>query len=201
MTEKKSNSPNIRINKVYTRSGDKGKTRLIGGIECHKDDARIEAYGTVDELNSHIGLCREMLINEHNDVFNSLIFFLKSVQNELFDLGIQLASYDNEKSSTLPKLKNDSIKKIEIQIDELNCDLPDLSSFVLSGGSQINAQFHIARNVCRRAERRVITLHKSHTIDSINLQYLNRLSDALFVWSRWISMILGDDESLWEPNL
>ena len=122
------------------------------------------------------------------------------ILNELFDLGTQLASYDNEKSSTLPKLKNDSIKKIEIQIDELNCDLPDLSSFVLSGGSQINTQFHIARNVCRRAERRVVTLHKSHTVDAINLQYLNRLSDVLFVWSRWISMILGDDESLWEPN-
>ena len=200
MTEKKSNSPNIRINKVYTRSGDKGKTRLIGGIECHKDDARVEAYGTVDELNSHIGLCREMLINENNDVFNSLIIFLKSVQNELFDLGTQLASSNNEKSSTLPKLENNYIKKIEDQIDELNTNLPELSSFILCGGSQINAQFHVARNVCRRAERRAVALYKNHEFDSINLQYLNRLSDALFVWSRWISMILGDDESLWEPN-
>lgn len=200
MTDKKSNSPNIRINKVYTRSGDEGKTRLIGGIECSKDDARVEAYGTVDELNAQIGLCRELLISDNNEAFTFLISFLKLVQNELFDLGTQLASSDISQSSSLPKIKIDSIKKIEDQIDELNIDLPELSSFVLSGGSQINAQFHIARNICRRAERRAVTLYGHSEFDLINLQYLNRLSDALFVWGRWISMVLGDDESLWEPN-
>ena len=200
MTDKKSNSPNIRINKVYTRSGDEGKTRLIGGIECSKDDVRVEAYGTVDELNAQIGFCRELLISENNKAFTFLISFLKLIQNELFDLGTQLASSDIVQSSSLPKIKIDSIKKIEAQIDELNIDLPELSSFVLSGGSQINAQFHIARNICRRAERRAVTLYKYSEFNLINLQYLNRLSDALFVWGRWISKVLGDDESLWEPN-
>ena len=200
MTDKKSNSPNIRINKVYTRSGDEGKTRLIGGVECYKDDVRVEAYGTVDELNAQIGLCRELLVDENNDAFRFLISFLKLVQNELFDLGTQLASSHITQSSNLPKIKIDSIKQIEAQIDKLNIDLPELSSFVLSGGSQINAQFHIARNICRRAERRAVTLYGHSKFDLINLQYLNRLSDALFVWGRWISMVLGNDESLWEPN-
>ena len=198
MTDKK--SPNIRINKVYTRTGDAGKTRLIGGEKRWKDDARVEAYGTVDELNSEIGLCRELLKEQKEDQFSSLIRFLKSAQNELFNLGSQLASPEDCDSKDLPRLSHDAISKLESEIDTANELLSELTSFVLPGGSVINAQFHMARNVCRRAERRTVTLARNETVDQENIRYLNRLSDALFVWSRWVSHILKDDENLWEPT-
>jgi len=198
LTDKK--SPNIRINKVYTRTGDAGKTRLIGGEKRWKDDARVEAYGTVDELNSEIGLCRELLKEQKEDQFSSLILFLKSIQNELFNLGTQLASAEDRDSDNLPQLSDDAISKLETEIDTVNESLSELTSFVLPGGSVINAQFHMARNVCRRAERRTVTLARNETVDQENIRYLNRLSDALFVWSRWVSHILKDDENLWEPT-
>jgi len=198
LTDKK--SPNIRINKVYTRTGDAGKTRLIGGEKRWKDDARVEAYGTVDELNSEIGLCRELLKERKDDQFSSLIRFLKFIQNELFNLGSQLASAEDRDSKNLPQLSDDAISKLESEIDTVNESLSELTSFVLPGGSVINAQFHMARNVCRRAERRTVTLARNETVDQENIRYLNRLSDALFVWSRWVSHILKDDENLWEPT-
>ena len=198
MTNKKSKSPNIRINKVYTRKGDKGKTSLIGGEERWKDDVRVEAYGTVDELNSEIGLCRELLVKQKNDQFGTLIIFLKSIQNELFNLGTQLAAPVGD--TKLPKLSDNALSILELEIDKANKSLSELNSFVLPGGSVINAQFHMARNVCRRSERRTITLSKNENVNQENICYLNRLSDALFVWSRWVSQILGDSENLWEPN-
>jgi len=198
LTDKK--SPNIRINKVYTRTGDAGKTRLIGGEKRWKDDARVEAYGTVDELNSEIGICRELLKERKDDQFSSLIRFLKFIQNELFNLGSQLASAEDRDSKNLPQLSDDAISKLESEIDTVNESLSELTSFVLPGGSVINAQFHMARNVCRRAERRTVTLARNETVDQENIRYLNRLSDALFVWSRWVSHILKDDENLWEPT-
>ena len=200
MTDKNQKSPNIRINKVYTRTGDSGKTRLVGGEERDKDDPRIDAYGTVDELNSHIGLCREMLKDIGSKSFLDLINSLHSVQNDLFNLGTQIASPMSEKSETLPKITVDAITKIEDEIDKANEELSELTSFVLPGGSKINAQFHITRNVCRRAERRAVALSKKEGLDPLNLQYLNRLSDALFVWSRWVSIISDDEEYLWKPN-
>ena len=198
MTDKK--SPNIRINKVYTRTGDAGKTRLIGGDERWKDDVRVEAYGTIDELNSEIGLCRELIKEKEKKIFHSLTSMLKSVQNELFNLGTELAVAKGGNSNNLPRLSNDAILQLETEIDNMNESLAELTSFVLPGGSVLNAQFHMARNVCRRAERRTITLSKKETVDPKNIQYLNRLSDALFVWSRWSSHILGDEENLWNPN-
>ncbi|HJM83967.1 MAG TPA: cob(I)yrinic acid a,c-diamide adenosyltransferase [Candidatus Marinimicrobia bacterium] len=198
MTDKK--SPNIRINKVYTRTGDAGRTRLIGGEKRWKDDARVEAYGTVDELNSEIGLCRELLKEQKEDQFSSLICFLKSVQNELFNLGSQLAAAEDRDTENLPQLSDDAISKLETEIDTVNESLSELTSFVLPGGSVINAQFHMARNVCRRAERRTVTLSRNETVVPENIRYLNRLSDALFVWSRWVSHILGDTENFWNPN-
>ena len=198
MTDKK--SPNIRINKVYTRTGDAGKTSLIGGEKRWKDDARVEAYGTVDELNSEIGLCRELLKEQKEDQFSSLICFLKSVQNELFNLGSQLAAAEDRDTENLPQLSDDAISKLETEIDTVNESLLELTSFVLPGGSVINAQFHMARNVCRRAERRTVTLSRNETVVPENIRYLNRLSDALFVWSRWVSHILGDTENFWNPN-
>ena len=198
MTEKR--TLNIRMDKIYTRSGDAGKTRLIGGKTLFKDDARIEAYGTVDELNAEIGLCRELLIDLNNEKLNSLIRTLRIVQNELYNLGTQLAINKEDESDTLPQLSDACISKLESEIDTANNSLSTLKSFVLPGGSKINAQFHIARNVCRRAERRTVTLSKIEKVDPINLKYLNRLSDALFVWSRWISSILKHEEILWTPN-
>ena len=200
MTDKKTKSPNIRINKVYTRSGDAGKTHLIGGEKRWKDNIRVEAFGTVDELNAEIGLCRELVKEIGNEKFRSLIRFLKSVQNELFNLGTQLATDLGDDSKNLPQLSNDAILKLESEIDTANESLSELTSFVLPGGSVINAQLHIARNVCRRAERRVVSLLKKENVDPENIRYLNRLSDALFVWSRWISKIIGDDENLWDPD-
>ena len=201
MTDKITKSPRIRINKVYTRMGDGGKTRLIGGEEKWKDNTRIEAFGTVDELNAEIGLCRELVKETSNEKFHSLIVFLKYIQNELFNLGTQLAMTEENDSKNLPKLSDDAIMKLETEIDTANKSLSELTSFVLPGGSVINAQFHIARNVCRRAERRIISLSKKEHVNSENIRYLNRLSDALFVWSRWVSKIIGDEENLWEPNL
>ena len=200
MTDKQSKLPNIRINKVYTRTGDTGKTRLIGGEERWKDNARVEAYGTVDELNAEIGLCRELVKEIENEKFRLLIRLLKSVQNELFNLGTQLAMDERDDSKNLPQLSDEAILKLESEIDTANESLSELTSFILPGGSVINAQFHIARNVCRRAERRVVSLSKKENIDSKNIRYLNRLSDALFVWSRWVSKIIGDEENLWDPD-
>ena len=200
MTVKKTKSLNIRINKVYTRSGDAGKTHLIGGEERWKDNIRVEAFGTVDELNAEIGLCRELVKEIGNEKFRSLIRFLKSVQNELFNLGTQLATAKGGDSENLPRLSDDAILKLESEIDTANESLSELTSFVLPGGSVINAQLHIARNVCRRAERRVVSLLKKENVDPENIRYLNRLSDALFVWSRWVSNIIGDKENLWDPN-
>ncbi|MBC8311609.1 MAG: cob(I)yrinic acid a,c-diamide adenosyltransferase [Candidatus Marinimicrobia bacterium] len=200
MSDKKTASSNIRINKVYTKTGDKGKTRIVGGEKRSKDDPRVEAYGSVDELNSHLGLCRDLLIKHNRDEFKELIQFLKIVQNELFDLGTQLACSDGELNSSLPKIKEKSIKELESEIDSANSDLGELKSFVLPGGSILNSQFHIARSICRRAERRAVTLANIESVEAINIIYLNRLSDALFVWSRWISHILNDNENLWEPT-
>jgi len=200
LTDRNSKSPKIRINKVYTRSGDNGKTRLVGGEERFKDDARVEAYGAVDELNAEIGLCRELLKESENKKFDSLLGVLNSIQNDLFDLGTQLATGEGGNSKDLPKLSEDATTKLENEIDIANESLSELESFVLPGGSVINAQFHIARNICRRAERRVISLSKKENVDSNNIRYLNRLSDALFVWSRWISNIIGDEENIWDPD-
>ena len=118
----------------------------------------------------------------------------------LFNLGSQLALAEDRDSKNLPQLSDDAISKLESEIDTANELLSELTSFVLPGGSVINAQFHMARNVCRRAERRTVTLARNETVDQENIRYLNRLSDALFVWSRWISYILKDDENLWEPS-
>jgi len=200
MADKKFKSPNIRINKVYTRTGDGGKTRLVGGEQRFKDDPRVEAYGSVDELNSHIGLCRELLRKTGREEFGDLISYLKTIQNELFNLGTQLAAPDDAKSMELPQLHENAVGKLESEIDSANKVLSELKSFILPGGSALNAQFHITRNVCRRAERRAVSLSQNEKVAPENIRYLNRLSDALFVWSRWVSHILRDEENLWEPT-
>ena len=192
------NKLNIRINKVYTRTGDKGKTHLIGGIRAWKDDPRIGAYGTIDELNAVIGMCIELIKETKEPKLLSLDKILISIQNELFNLGTQIGA--TKDMNNLPKLSKDAISKLENEIDRINSSLSDLSSFVLPGGNIINAQLHIARTVCRRAERQTVSLSKISDVKDENIIYLNRLSDVFFVWSRWVSKILNSKENLWKPN-
>jgi cob(I)alamin adenosyltransferase len=187
--------PRLAITRVYTRRGDTGQTRLAGGQRLPKNDARIEAYGTVDELNSFIGLARESARE-----LSELHRILGRVQHELFNLGSILATMPGDVHPKQARITAADSEQLEREIDQMNEELPPLRSFVLPGGSRLNAELHICRTVCRRAERVCVTLAQSTELDEAILQYLNRLSDALFVWSRWASHRLGAAETLWEPN-
>ncbi|MDB9883341.1 cob(I)yrinic acid a,c-diamide adenosyltransferase [Bacteroidia bacterium] len=173
--------------KIYTKTGDKGQTSLVGGTRVSKSDQRIEAYGTVDELNSAIGI-----IASTNEVHAS---FLKSIQHKLFNIGSILASESNL-SFELPLISDADIVLLEKEIDRLNLELPTLKNFILPGGSVLSAHTHLARCVCRRAERRVVILEEENY--TILVQYLNRLSDYLFVLSREYLRLEGQDEVIWE---
>lgn len=192
----------ININKVYTRTGDTGKTRLTGGQIVDKDDFRIEAYGTVDELLVLMGGCENSVSNLDIDQTeeNNLIKILHRIQNELFNLGSSLSRFKNDENENTPKVKQKNIDQLEREIDHYNNILPALTSFVLPGGNDANIWFHLARTVCRRAERICVKLSKSAEIDHLNITYLNRLSDALFVWSRWVTIKTGNNENLWNPE-
>ena len=198
----KNKDSNIRINKVYTRNGDHGKTSLIGGVKVDKDDLRIDAYGTIDELNSVLGLCiSEINKIENKKIKEETIKIFTRIQNELFNLGSSLSRLDIDKESNFPSIKRVNIIKIENEIDQYNVKLPELTSFVLPGGSTINALLHLARTICRRAERINVTLMKRTKIDENILPYLNRLSDLFFVFSRWFSHKMNRTENLWDPKL
>ena len=202
MSKKDFHEPNITINKVYTRSGDSGTTGLVGGQRISKDNIRIEAYGDVDELNATIGGCIEAikpLAIEQSELIK-IIKKLLRIQHELFNTGTILATLPEDITDTLPRIKDENISQLELEMDELNDALPTLKSFVLSGGSKANIWFHMARNICRRAERRCITLSAETELDHLVIKYLNRLSDALFVYSRWVNHILGCEETTWNPN-
>ena len=199
--KKKYSDPNIRINKVYTRSGDEGQTHLVGGKKIYKDDTRICSYGEIDELNSYIGGCRELILNKNNQSdFIKLSDILYRIQNELFNLGNMLATLDEDIKAGMPKIENSHIENMEKDIDYFNDSLPDLTSFVLPGGSQLNIWFHISRTLCRKCERTVVSLSRKESIDPIVMKYLNRLSDGLFVWSRWVNVIQSCPEVSWDPN-
>ena len=187
--------PRMAINRVYTRRGDSGQTSLAGGQRLPKNDPRIEAYGTVDELNSFIGLARES-----SRELPELNRILGRVQHELFNLGSILATMPEDVHPNQARISAADSEQLEREIDQMNEGLPPLRSFVLPGGSRLNAELHICRTVCRRAERVCLTLAQTAQLDEAILQYLNRLSDALFVWSRWASHRLGAGETLWEPN-
>ncbi len=186
----------MRIDKVYTRGGDKGETSLIGGERVLKSDPRIECYGTVDELNATVGLVLEALLT--SAAGPHLMPILRRVQNELFNLGAELAAQDPDTRSKLPHIEQRHIDGLERDIDAVNDDLPALKSFVLPGGGWSSAYFHLARTVCRRAERLVV--RHGADIDDLAVQYLNRLSDALFVWGRWCVLKDGKDEPLWDSR-
>lgn len=187
--------PRVAINRVYTRRGDAGQTSLAGGQRLPKNHLRIEAYGTVDELNSFVGLARESARE-----LPELHRILGRVQHELFNLGSILATLPEDAHPKQARITDADSEQLEREIDEMNEGPPPLRSFVLPGGSRLNAELHICRTVCRRAERVCVALAAEAEVDETNLKYLNRLSDALFVWSRWASHRLGAPETLWEPN-
>ncbi len=190
--------PRLGISKVYTRTGDAGETGLVGGQRVPKDDLRIEAYGTVDELSATLGLCREEA--RRNTRTSRLDGALLRVQHQLFNLGSLLATLPADVGPKQPRITAADVDGLEEEIDLLTPSLPPLRSFVLPGGSELNARLHLARTVCRRAERAVVSLRRQGACGDLEVRYLNRLSDALFVWSRWASLELGHPEVLWDPN-
>ena len=188
--------PHIHINRVYTRQGDNGETRLVGGQQIRKDDPRIECYVTVDELNSFIGLARTT-VEQLGEPAAALAVILKRVQHELFNAGSILATLPSDIHPRQPRVTAAEVTRLESEIDLMNEALPALRSFVLPGASRADAELHVCRTVCRRAERLCLTVSN---YDADTLKYLNRLSDALFVWSRWVNHQLQIQETLWQPN-
>lgn len=178
---------------IYTKTGDKGTTSLVGGTRVEKDNPRVEAYGTVDELNSHVGLLAEMLRPMGGGYSDEL----KAVQRNLFTVQTLLATEDATIYARLPQLKQDEVDMMERQIDALSDMLPKLSSFVIAGGNMAGAQCHVCRTVCRRAERSVVRLARETSIDDVLLRYLNRLSDYLFVLARYVVVADGKSEDLY----
>lgn len=185
----------MKITKVYTRTGDQGKTSIVGGIRIQKDDARIEAYGTVDELSAHLGLLASLL--DQGESRNQII----RIQNTLFNVCTHLAT-DLDQSPVYPSahLPEGEIAWLEQQIDYMMEQLPEKQGFILPGGVLAAAQAHICRTVCRRAERRMVTLSETAKVGQEMLQYINRLSDYLFVLAKIINFNNGVHEIIWENH-
>ena len=181
--------------KIYTKTGDKGMTALFGGKRVPKHDVRIEAYGTVDELNSYIGLIRDQKIDKTS--FGILL----EIQDRLFTLGSILATEPGNDKVKIPQLVEEDVFFLEKEIDKMNETLPEMKSFVLPGGHQTVSFCHITRCVCRRAERLVTQLSEKEQVDSISIIYLNRLSDYIFVLSRKFSQDLNVEEIPWKPRI
>ena len=179
----------LRISKVYTRTGDAGETSLVGGRRVSKADLRVEAYGDVDELNSVIGLARVWLDDAEIDRTLGLI------QNDLFTLGADLASPSDVQ---VPRIDESFVTSLEQLADQFLEQLEPLKEFILPGGGRVAATLHQARTICRRAERICVRLAREETLDAQLIKFLNRLSDALFVWARWVAKTQGEPEFLWE---
>jgi cob(I)alamin adenosyltransferase len=193
----------ISITRVYTRTGDRGETALVGGKRVSKDSARIVAYGTLDELNAAVGLARtfneeKLAEGEHHRWLDEV---LRRIQNELFDLGSELATPPESAYEGMFRVGPEQVTALEKLMDQCQKDLAPLKSFVLPGGGRVNAFLHQARTVCRRAEREVLALSRAEAIGEWPLRYVNRLSDLLFVLSRWVGRRLGEKEYLWERGL
>jgi len=191
----------MRITKVYTRTGDKGATRLVGGREVSKGERRIEAYGTVDELNAVVGLARTFntASDACEDVVTQIDQMLQTIQNDLFCVGADLATLPDDRWEGMDRITTADITRLEQWIDKLNEDLPPLKDFILPGGGPVGAFLHQARTICRRAERELVRLGETEpeTLDPA-LPYLNRLSDYLFVLGRWAARGLNEPEFLWK---
>ena len=178
----------MRLTKIYTRTGDKGKTRLANGQEVSKNSLRVAAYGDIDELNSLIGLAQTQNSDEH------LAQLLSTIQHTLFDLGGELASA----GMIAGLVSQQNIEDLEHNIDQINAELPPLEEFILPGGTNSAATLHLARSVCRRAERSIITMHQSETVAPEIIQYMNRLSDLLFVMARFENHRSENQEVYWK---
>ena len=193
----------VRITRVYTRTGDKGETALVGGRRVAKDSPRIEAYGTIDELNSIVGLARvfneERLKNGKAHRFLDRV--LRKIQDELFDLGSELATPADFSYQGMYRVGEREVKRLEELMDECQKELGPLKSFVLPGGGRVGGYLHQCRTVCRRAEREIIRLSRVEEIGEWPLKYVNRLGDLFFVLSRWVGKRMGEKEYLWQRGL
>lgn len=179
--------------KIYTLTGDKGTTALVGGSRVSKDDVRVETYGTIDELNANIGLLA------HNTKLEKAEHrLLIKIQNKLFNIGAYLAN--PRPDATLNGLTHEDVEQIEQKIDELTAELPPMAGFLLPGGSRLSAVCDVCRTVTRRAERRVVTLARNASVDPLVLQYLNRLSDFFFTFARYNNVTNQVAEVLWDKN-
>ena len=193
----------ISITRVYTRTGDRGETSLVGGQRVPKDSPRIVAYGTIDELNAIVGIVRtfneeHLAAGEHHRRLDKV---LRKIQNELFDLGSELATPAAAEYDGMFKVGEAEVAALEQLMDECQTELAPLKSFTLPGGGRLNAYLHQARTVCRRAEREILTLSRAEPVSESVLRYVNRLSDAFFVLSRWVAKRMGEKEYLWERGL
>lgn len=193
----------IRITRVYTRRGDRGETDLVGGARVPKDHARIDAYGTVDELNAALGVVRAFNAAERgaDRVRRELEAILRKLQSELFDLGAELATPPASFVQGMFRVGDAEVTALETVMDRCQQDLAPLQSFILPGGGRTSALLHVARTVCRRAERDVLRLMRVESMGTGPLRYLNRLSDLLFVLSRWVGHHRKEREFLWERPL
>jgi cob(I)alamin adenosyltransferase len=180
--------------KIYTKTGDTGHTSLLGGKRVSKAHIRINAYGTIDELNSHIGLLRDVEIKAERKLI------LKEIQDRLFTIGSHLAA-DDKNRKKIPDLKEEDVVLLEQEIDRMNLELPGMKHFILPGGHQTVSFAHIARCVCRRAEREVVALHHEEEVEQLIIKYINRLSDYLFVLARKLGKELNAEEVAWRPRL
>jgi cob(I)alamin adenosyltransferase len=198
MSEAPFSEPRLALNRIYTRRGDSGETSLVGGQRAPKDSLRIECFGAVDELNSYTGMACVAASREAS--LAPLVRILQRVQHELFNLGSILATLPQDVHPKQPQITAIEVEQLEREIDAMNEGLPALRSFVLPGGTESNALLHVCRTVCRRAERLCVTLAREESAPAWSIQYLNRLSDAFFVWSRWANVQLGAPEILWKPN-
>jgi cob(I)alamin adenosyltransferase len=197
MSDPTFDQPRVALNRIYTKTGDHGQTHLAGGQRVDKDSLRIQCYGTVDELNAFVG----MACVSASESVAKLAPILRRVQHELFNLGSILATQPQDVHPKQARVTAAEVRQLEIEIDRMNADLAPLRSFVLPGGSRLNTELHACRTICRRAERIAVSLAREDEIPPEAIQYLNRLSDAFFVWSRWVNHLLGVPEVLWEPNL
>ncbi len=192
----------VRINKVYTRKGDSGNTSLVGGREIAKDHLRVESYGTVDELNSLLGIVRGYNAGKPPGARrDGLDKILQLTQQRLFDLGSELATKPGDEYVGQVRVSAKDVEWLEQVIDTMNAELEPLKSFILPGGGSVTAFLHQARAVCRRCERVAVALAREEPLGEFVIPYLNRLSDALFVFSRWVTATLDEQETLWEPGL
>lgn len=184
-----------RLTKIYTRTGDEGLTALGGGQRVPKDSLRVTAYGTVDEVNSHLGVALA------SGLSSRLLEVLPGIQNQLFDLGSDLCFLEEDKAKyPIPQIAEQHVTQLERLIDEMTAIVGPLENFILPGGSLGSAHLHVARTVCRRAERDLFTLAQSEAVNPVTLRYLNRLSDALFVMARYENHSQGVAEPLWQPG-